>query len=237
VKILVVSDLHANYEAVRRLPEDVDEVFCLGDIVDYGPDPRPCIDWLKDRGAVVVRGNHDHAVAKGVWCGSTDLLREASAATRERMWKILDQSDLDYLGALPFEEELSRGGVKFFLVHATPSHPLNPYVRPEETWRWEQEVARVDADVLLVGHTHLPMILRFGRKVIVNPGSVGQPRDGDPRASFAIIEDGEPRLERVAYDVEATVRGLESAELPERVVGQLSRLLRTGGGPSPKSES
>lgn len=230
MKTLVVSDIHANFEALRRLPEDVDEVFCLGDVVDYGPDPRPCIDWLKERRAVIVRGNHDNAVATGAWCGCADLFREASAATREQMWTVLEQSDLDYLDSFPFEEEVSRDGVKFFLVHATPSHPLHPYVRPEETRRWEDEVARVDADVLLVGHTHLPMILRFGRKLVVNPGSVGQPRDGDPRASFAIIEDGEPRVERVSYDIEATVRGLERAELPERVVRQLSRVLRTGGG-------
>jgi putative phosphoesterase len=231
MKTLVVSDIHANFEALRQLPEDVDEVFCLGDVVDYGPEPGPCIDWLKERRAVVVRGNHDHAVATGAWCGSADPFREASADTREQMWKVLDQSELDYLEGLPFEQEVSRGGLRFFLVHATPSHPLNPYVRPEEARRWEQEVARVDADVLLVGHTHLPMILRFGRKLVVNPGSVGQPRDGDPRASFAIIEDGVPRLERVAYDVEASVRALKAQSLPDSVFRKLASLLRSGGPP------
>ncbi len=228
MKTLLVSDIHANFEALQRLPEDIDEVFFLGDVVDYGPDPRPCIQWLRERRAVVVRGNHDHAVAKGVWCGCSDLFREASATTRERMWTLLERADLDYLDSFPYEEEISREGVKFYLVHATPSHPLHPYVRPSEIERWGREIARNDADVFLVGHTHLPMILRLGRKLAVNPGSVGQPRDGDPRASFAIIEDGEPRLERVSYDVETTVRRLEQMELPDRVVRQLSGLLRTG---------
>ena len=229
MKTLVVSDIHANFEALRRLPEDVDEVFFLGDVVDYGPDPRPCIDWLKERRAVVVRGNHDHAVATGASCGCAELYREASAATRDRMWTVLEQADIGYLDSFPFEREVSRDGVKYFLVHATPSHPLHPYVRPEESRRWEEEISRVDADVLLVGHTHLPMILGAGRRLVVNPGSVGQPRDGDPRASFAIIEDGVPRLERVAYDVESTVKALERSRLSERVVRQLSRVLRNGG--------
>jgi putative phosphoesterase len=230
VKILVVSDIHANYEAVRRLPEDVDEVFCLGDIVDYGPDPRRCIDWLRQRPAAVVRGNHDQAVVARVPCRCSPAMREESEASRERMWTLLEPPDLDYLGARPVESDVSWGGVRFHLVHATPSDPLYMYLGPEETKRWEEEVERIDADVLLVGHTHLPMILRFGRKLVVNPGSVGQPSDGDPRASFAIIEDGEPRLERVPYDIDATVRRLERAELPERVVRQLPCVLRTGGG-------
>jgi len=81
-------------------------------------------------------------------------------------------------------------------------------MRPAERDRWEAEGSLADADILLVGHTHLPMILRLRKRLVINPGSVGQPRDGDPRAAFAIIEDGEPRLERVKYDVDATVAQL-----------------------------
>jgi putative phosphoesterase len=231
VKILVISDIHANYEALRRLPEDIDEVLCLGDIVDYGPDPRRCIDWLRQRPAAVVRGNHDHAVTARVPCRCAAAMREESEATREVMWKLLEPPDIEYLGARPIESHVSSGGIRFHLVHATPSDPLYTYLGPAETRRWEEEVDRIDADILLVGHTHLPMILRFGRKLVVNPGSVGQPRDGDPRASFAVIEDGKPRLERAVYDVEATVRAIETFGLPGRVFRNLTSLLRTGNPP------
>jgi diadenosine tetraphosphatase ApaH/serine/threonine PP2A family protein phosphatase len=106
--------------------------------------------------------------------------------------------------------------------------PLYTYVRPDDRKRWEEELAKIDADILLVGHTHLPMVLRFGKRLIVNPGSVGQPRDGDPRASYAVIEDGEPRLERVAYDIEATIRALQGRGLPPAIFEHLARILRTG---------
>ena len=90
-------------------------------------------------------------------------------------------------------------------------------------------VMALEADIVLVGHTHLPMLVRIGDKIVLNPGSVGLPSDGDPRAAFAVIEDGVPRLERVEYDIEATVRRLDRKALPATVVDKLSHLLRVGG--------
>ena len=228
MRILVVSDLHANIEALRSVPQDFDHVLCLGDVVDYGPDPKPCVDWLREHDAIAVRGNHDEAVAAHVSCRCSPAMREESETTRRLMWKTLRPLETVFLGTLPVQADVVLGGVRFHLVHATPSDPLYAYLGPNEEKRWEEEAERVDADVLLVGHTHMPMILRFGRKLVVNPGSVGQPRDQDPRASYAIIEDGNPRLERTAYDIEATVRRLEASSLPQPVVRSLSRLLRTG---------
>jgi predicted phosphodiesterase len=146
------------------------------------------------------------------------------------MWDLLAPADLDDLGSRPLTADVTLGGVRFHLVHATPSDPLQTYVRPGEEKRWAEEAAHVDADVLLVGHTHLPMVLRVGKKLVVNPGSVGQPRDGDPRAAYAIVEDGEPRLERAAYDVEETVNALATRALTHRTLDSLTRLLRSGGG-------
>jgi len=208
MKVLVVSDLHANSEALRRLPEEFDHVLCLGDLVDYGPDPEPCIEWVRERAAVTVRGNHDEAVARRVSCGCSPSFRPHSEATRELMWRKLGQKDIEFFGSLPLKVDVVLGNVRFHLLHATPSDPLHTYLKPNEAARWEAEVEQIDADVVLVGHTHLPMVLRFGKKVLVNPGSVGQPRDGDPRAAFAVIEDGEPRLGRVEYGIEATVTAL-----------------------------
>lgn len=229
MRILVISDVHANFDALCRMPEDFDHVLCLGDVVDYGPDPKLCIDWLREHDAVAVRGNHDQAVAARVSCRCNPAMREESEATREVMWETLRPPETAYLGSLPVQAGVTLDGLRLHLVHATPSDPLYTYLRPGETKRWEEESERIDADVLLVGHTHLPMVLRFGKKYVVNPGSVGQPRDGDPRAAYAVIEDGEPRLERASYDVETTVRRLEASGLPEPVTRSLSRLLRTGG--------
>lgn len=233
MRILVVSDVHGNFEALRRIPERFDRVLFLGDAVDYGPDPKSCLQWLRERGAVAVRGNHDQAVASGVSCRCNPSMREASEATRDFTRQALDDADVDFLLLRPLHEEVSLEGLKLHLVHATPSDPLYTYLPPTQTVRWASELEQVDADLLLVGHTHLPMILRVGRKLIVNPGSVGQPRDGDPRAAYAVIEDGEPRLERVAYDVSKTIQGLESRDLPESVLEDLSNLLRTGVWRSP----
>ena len=230
MRILVVSDIHANWAALREMPEDVDRVLFIGDLVDYGPDPRPCIDWVRDRQAVAVRGNHDNAVAFHVGCGCAPAMREASEETRALMYDLLDPADLDTLGSRPLTADVTLGGIRFHLVHATPSDPLHTYLRPGEEKRWAEEAAEVDADVLLVGHTHLPMVMRVGKKVVVNPGSVGQPRDGDPRAAYAIVEDGEPRLERAAYDVEETVNALATKSLTNRTLEALTRLLRAGGG-------
>ncbi len=228
MRVLVVSDIHANWEALRSIPDGFDRVLCLGDLVDYGPDPVPCLQWIHDRDAFCVRGNHDEAVAHAISCRCAESMREASERTREIMRDEVDSKELALLGSRPLRAHVELGDVRFELVHATPSDPLYTYLRPSQPARWAEEVAQIDADVILVGHTHLPMILRFGNKIVVNPGSVGQPRDGDARAAFAIIEDGEPRLERREYDVESSVKGLARRGLPQPVFAQLAGLLRGG---------
>jgi len=229
MRILIVSDIHANFEALSRIPEGWDHVLCLGDLVDYGPDPVPCVAWVRERATVAIRGNHDQAVASRVDCRCAPVMQEASQRTRELMWQLLGPDDLGYLSARPLTADLELDGVRFHMVHATPSDPLYRYLRPSDEARWKAEVEALKADILLVGHTHLPMLLQVGEKIVLNPGSVGLPSDGDPRAAFAVIEDGVPRLERVEYDVEATVGRLDRKTLPATVVDKLSRLLRTGG--------
>jgi predicted phosphodiesterase len=145
------------------------------------------------------------------------------------MWQLLGADELSYLAARPLTADLELDGLRFHLVHATPSEPLYRYLRPSEETRWKAEVESLEADIVLVGHTHLPMLVRIGDKIVLNPGSVGLPSDGDPRAAFAVIEDGVPRLERVEYDIEATVRRLDRKALPATVVDKLSHLLRVGG--------
>lgn len=229
MRILVVSDIHANLAALRAIPDaGIDHVLCLGDLVDYGPDPAPCIDWVRARAAAAIEGNHDHAVAHHTSCRCAGAFRTLSEETREVMWRLLDAEHVAFLAARPTTAKVTLGGVRFQLVHATPSDPLYTYLPPNETARWAREIESVDADVLLVGHTHLPMVLRFGDKLVVNPGSVGLPRTKDGRASYAIIDDGVPRLEKVEYDVEATVAALARNDLSDGTLSTLTRILRTG---------
>lgn len=118
--------------------------------------------------------------------------------------RILVISDVHWLGTRPSFAYLGADGVRLLCVHAVPSDPLYRYLGPDPH-AWEREAAGVEADVVLVGHTHIQFELRAGNTRVVNPGSVGQPRDGDPRAAYAVIEDGAVALRRVAYDVERTV--------------------------------
>jgi len=116
-------------------------------------------------------------------------------------------------------------------VAAAPSDPLFQYLPASDVEGWRAEAAGIDADLIIVGHTHMPVLLDLGDKRMVNPGSVGLPRDGDPRACYAVIEAGEPTLKRVAYDVERTISDLRAWGLPEDVTRSLESLYR-GGDPA-----
>ena len=232
MRILVVSDIHGNWEALKAVIHQarvVDEILCLGDIVDYGPEHKACVSWVKGAAGAVVRGNHDNAAAFHVSCQCSPTMRDLSELTRQEAWKQLDEDDLRWLGAQKHGLDLERDGARIHMVHATPDQPLYAYLRPVAS-EWSRPVKYLDADLVLVGHTHLPMVLQVGDKLVVNPGSVGQPRDGDTRAAYAIIEDSKPTLCRAEYDVDATVAQLERSALPTSAVARLAHLLR-GGDP------
>lgn len=236
MRILVVSDIHANEPALRAVwqAEEPDAVFCLGDLVDYGPDPAPCVTWVRGLALASVLGNHDDALARDIRCRCGESVQTLSDATQDLARQALGPEEIAWLGAQPLQLNIEIGGVRFLLVHATPADPLFTYLRPDETDAWIRAVEAVDADVVLVGHTHLPMVLKLGSRMVVNPGSVGQPRDGDPRASYAILDDGVPTFRRAAYDVEATVRALHGRGLDAEVERALSETLRTGGQREPR---
>jgi putative phosphoesterase len=232
VRLLVISDLHANWPALEAVvsAEPFDRLLVGGDLVSYGPHPRDVIDFVRAEAALTVRGNHDEALARGVDCGCAPASRPLAEATQSLHREMLSSAQISFLGSLPLTATFTAEGCTLSSVHATPRDCLYRYTltpdAPEEDVR--AEIEGVTADCLLVGHTHLPMIRRVGATFIVNPGSVGQPRDGDPRASYAIIEDGVPRLARVAYDVERTVRDLQDLPLARPVMDALVALLRTG---------
>ncbi|GIX03220.1 MAG: phosphodiesterase [Planctomycetaceae bacterium] len=228
MKILLISDLHANSVALSAIEEEFDVCLCLGDLVEYGVDPLPCIEWVRKRAHVAVRGNHDHSTVQRVQTSSRNECRRLAAATRELHARMLHSMHWKFLARLPVTRMVQIEGKTFYLVHATPRDPMDEYLGPDAA-AWEQRLADIEADYVCVGHTHVPYVLSLPRCTVINPGSVGQPRDGDPRASYAVIENGQVTLKRVAYDVEAAVHQLQRSGLSDDLVEIASTILRTGG--------
>ena len=227
MRILVVSDIHANWPALAAIDEPHDVCLCLGDLVDYGPDPGPCVRWAMEHATHAVRGNHDHGVAQGVPVVGDNGYRYLTRVTRPSMWESLGPDERRYLLQLPLMARFTLAGKRFLLVHGTPRDPLDEYVMNDEQ-AWSRRLKDVEADIVCVGHTHMQFNLRAGAAVVINPGSVGNPRDGDPRAAYAIIEGNKIELKRVAYPVEETIARLDASTLPDRAKQMFRECLRTG---------
>jgi putative phosphoesterase len=230
MKLLVISDVHANWPALQAIREEADAVVCLGDLVSYGPFPRECVAWVQEHGMHVVRGNHDTALAYRVDPRAADFKRGLAGATLEHHRRLLSRGEVGWLRRLPKEVRFRFDEYSFHAVHASPkdhlfSYRLTPDLPDEEL---KKEVEGVRADIVLLGHTHLPMSRGAWTKVILNPGSVGQPLDGNPRASYVVIKDGVAEIRRVAYDIEVTVAGIREMGLGDDVTRALITILLTG---------
>ena len=240
MRYLVISDIHSNIEALEAVLADagsVDRVWCLGDVVGYGPDPNGCVELLRSMPHRCISGNHDWATL-----GKLDLrdfnpdARDANLWNREQ----LTPDSLTYLDGLP--ETLVEGN--FTLIHGSPRHPIWEYIIYASTAQTNFEY--FDTPYCFVGHTHTPVAFRLHEeagagvcetitpmtntplklgpeRLIVNPGSVGQPRDGDPRASYAILDTESLAVEhhRVEYPVEKTQAKMMEYDLPLRLVLRL----------------
>jgi len=235
MKLLLISDLHANWpalQAVLSAAPSVDGVVCLGDLVNYGPHPAECVRWARTETIPVwiVQGNHDRAIGRDEDPRCSAPYRPLAAVMQRYTAGHLDAKAKTYLAGLPATTTVALGRTRLFLCHATPSNPHYAYLPPDAApARWEAELtAAGQPDFLLVGHTHLSFVFRVGRTTIVNPGSVGQPKGGDPRAAYAIWQDGRITLKRAAYDIEAVAADLVACA-PAEVAAQLVGVLRTGG--------
>jgi diadenosine tetraphosphatase ApaH/serine/threonine PP2A family protein phosphatase len=242
VRITIVSDVHANLaalEAVLQHAEQrqaLDEVWALGDLVGYGPQPGECLARLRGYPLYAVIGNHDLAAVGGM--DTRDFNPDAAAANA---WtaKQLSKEDSAFLSALP--ETLVRDGIT--MVHGSLRHPVWEYIFTEDAAIGQFELQ--ETPYSFVGHTHVPMVfeevpgrrkpiiwpLSDGdvlelreRRLIVNPGGVGQPRDGDPRTAYAVYDADERTVSvfRLPYDIERTQQLMEQAGLPERLIRRLS---------------
>ncbi|HZZ82649.1 MAG TPA: metallophosphoesterase family protein [Gemmataceae bacterium] len=234
MRILLIADVHANWAALNAIKEPFDACLALGDLVDYGLDPSPCIQWIRQHATHAVRGNHDHGVAQYVKVHGRNGFKYLTGVTREVTQERINAEERRFLAALPVSKRVTIDGVRFLLVHATPRDPMDEYAIADAEF-WSRRLAGVDAQVICVGHTHHPYILEVGDKLVINPGSVGQPRDGDPRASFAIIESQRVELKRIEYPVDQTVTSVLKSNLPEPAKALLAEVFRTGGLAKPES--
>jgi putative phosphoesterase len=227
MRILLLADIHANWPALQAITEPFDLCLCLGDLVDYCLEPGPCIDWVRRHAPYTTRGNHDHGAAQNVVVTGGNGFKYLTGVTRPLSRSLLNPEQLRYLALLPLTQYLTLEETRLLLVHATPRDPLDEYALAEVAF-WERRLQEVDAELICVGHTHYPYILEVGSKLVINPGSVGLPRDGDPRASYAILENRRVELKRIAYPVEETVRTIQASSVPEQAKELLAEVLRTG---------
>jgi putative phosphoesterase len=227
VRTLIVSDIHGNWPALQAIDEPCDVCLCLGDLVDYGPDPAPCVRWAMARAHYAIRGNHDHGAAQGIPVNGDSGYRYLTRVTRPYVWEALGPEERRYLLQLPLTRRFTLDGRRFLLVHATPRDPLDEYLLKDPR-TWAKRLRNVEADVICVGHSHIQFNLEVDGAVVLNPGSVGQPRDGDPRAAYAVIDENRIELKRVAYPVEQTVARVAAAPVPERAKRLLIHSFRHG---------
>jgi predicted phosphodiesterase len=221
MRLALLSDVHGNYaalEAVARELGSVDAVVFCGDAVGYYPDADACCEWLRSAGAHAVRGNHDAYVTGAL---APDPAREPLYRTG---WtrQALSADNLRWLRTLPVELRFLLDGGALAVRHASPWDE-ETYLYPDSPRLDEIELA--EREVLCLGHTHHPMLRRAGAGLVVNPGSVGQPRDRDPRASYAVLDTASGAVEhrRAAYDVERLQAALCARGWDERAISILNR--------------
>jgi len=225
VRIAVVSDIHSNYDALQVVLSsigDYDAFFCLGDLVGYGAQPNEVVSEIRSlEPDAVVMGNHDYAVSTGDTSGFVHHAVEAIEWTRRQ----ISPENLHYISGLRSKSDFTVDGVKIALAHGSPRDPLMEYVYPgAPEFVLRGMVDESGGSILLLGHTHVPFSQEFGPKLIANPGSVGQPRDGDPRASYAILDLSARtrfQIRRASYDVDAAASKITSKGLPKMLADRL----------------
>ena len=219
MRITVISDIHSNNDALTAVLEtirDYDALICLGDLVGYGAEPNEVVETIRMmKPQVIIAGNHDYATVTG---DTSDFVHHAVKAiewTRKR----LTTENMKYLSNLPYSSTFVANQVTLKAYHGSPRDPLNEYIYPGiPSFILKNLLEMAETNILLLGHTHIAFDARIDTKLLINPGGVGQPRDGDPRASYAIIEIAQGRISyvtrRVKYDIDSAASKILQSSLP-----------------------
>lgn len=213
MKMAFISDIHGNYEALKSVLAEIDRmgitrIYCAGDVAGYYSQINECCDALREREIECVMGNHDWYMAGGGFCLRSQSVNDCLNYQRS----IIKPAHLEWLRCFPMQREIE----EVRLVHGGWTDPIDEYLKPSLEY-----FNRVQGRVFVSGHTHLQSVKRFGDKVYCNPGSVGQPRDGDPRAAFAVYEDDAFFLYRVDYDIQKVFDLMDAAGFNDYYYGCL----------------
>lgn len=235
--IAIIGDIHSNLEALEAVLDDcrsegVTDYLCTGDVVGYGAEPHKCLEIVRSLGCPIVMGNHDHYVSSAQ---DLDDFNPAAAEVVEWTRKALSSDELEFLASLPFKTV----NMGITLVHATLDNP-GAFGYVFDHLQAASHFAHQVTPLCFHGHTHCPMIyekqlgavyridaqdfkLPIGRKYFINVGSVGQPRDGDPRAAYALydVKSRTVRFRRLEYDIASAQAKIRAAGLPERLALRL----------------
>ena len=215
MRYAIISDIHSNIHALDMVLQDIDDqgadvIICAGDLVGYCPFPNEVIDALKDRRAICISGNHDRA------CANLDTFNMNPLAAKAIFWSVknITEEGMGYLRRLMPSARLNLGGIAAAMFHGSPRMD-DEYVFEEDADAGLLQIAK--AEIMISGHTHVPYVKRLPQGILVNPGSVGQPRDGDPRASYLLFDERgqEFALRRIEYPTKEAASAVRSAGLPE----------------------
>jgi putative phosphoesterase len=234
VNVAVITDVHANLPALEAALAQietlgVEAIYCGGDLVGYGPHPNEVCALIEERGIPTIYGNYDYAIARDLddcGCAYRDP-HEREIGQRSVDWTLThtDERAKRFMHGLAFDLLFELGGRRVRLVHGSP-RKVNEYLFEDKPARtFERIAALADCDVLVFGHTHKRWVHEYGGVLFVNCGAVGKPKDGDPRASFAVLEETQEgvavSIERATYDALAVAREMRAVGLPDELADKL----------------
>lgn len=216
LELTFIADIHSNLEALEVVLEKVKggPIYCLGDLVGYGANPNEVIDIVRSKGIKCILGNHDYAVCTG------DTSYFNPRAVNAILWtrRVVTKENSEFLLSLPRILRLKKENRKILLAHATPENPIfGDYIHPEtDPFKFLSYATEYEEDIMGLGHLHVPYAYHKLDKVIFNPGSVGQPRDGNPLARYCTInlESLKVKFFELDYDRELSARKIVQAGLP-----------------------
>ena len=233
MRLLLFADVHANGEALlslQRAERRPDAILFAGDSVGYGPEPAQCARWLLANATVAVRGNHDQALSANAPVNAPPELQEAADETLAYARRLMTPDDFAALQSWPLTATVTFGGARFYVAHGTPADPLagNIDIATAREADLHALFDSLDVDIILLGHTHQPALRRLDKKLIINPGSLGQPRNGLHDVTYAVWDDGRVQIHHLHYNHDATVQRLALVPLSQEVSGLLIGILETG---------
>ncbi len=218
MKLAFISDIHSNLHALKSVIDkinkmDIEHIFCVGDIVGYNAFPDECVDLVKKNEITCVLGNHDYGVVSDNLSIFNDMGKAGVIYSKNNLKK----SNFDFLKNLAENKTFEFDGISFYMVHGSPRDNLREYVHPwvsDKVLKVFSEM--VDVDVFVFGHTHVQMEAKIDDTLFLNPGSVGQPRDGISKASFMVFNTDNKKAEwyRVNYDIKAAADSIIKENLP-----------------------